>query len=183
MYTQCKSMGKCISVIYPKLFATSSSFLLAPLSTSRWSYKNQYDIFLPILFFKIPEDSVGFLHPGQAHHPCTWTKQGEQVQQQSVCLRHSWAKNLTYLFSPVQPGAPGPFRKKVIFFWGFCIFYLSIMMLVSDSRDAALVVNSVVRRSSLSWHKIQWRETLKPNQRHWNFDLNILLLLYAVLPS
>ena len=28
--------------LYPKLFATSNSFLLAPLSTSLWSYKHQH---------------------------------------------------------------------------------------------------------------------------------------------
>ena len=81
---------------------------------------------------KIPEDFEGFLLPAPAHHPCTFTKQ----HSINWIVLAGFFKSELHLF--VLPSA------------AWCSRALSIMMLVSDSRDAAFVVNSVVRRSSLS---------------------------------
>ena len=138
---------------HPKLFATSSSFLLAPFSTSLWSWKFWVVGQKPDAFTwfttEIPEGFVGFQLPDRGHCPYIYTEKSVWMVVDCILI----FKSLTGWSWSVRLGAPGPWQHNIAIF-SLCHCkswtYLSIIILVSDSREAAFVVNSVFRSSSLS---------------------------------
>ena len=100
--------------------------------------------------------------------------------QRNVNGRKLHFKSLTGWSWSVRLGAPGPWQHNIAIF-SLCHCkswtYLSIIILVSDSREAAFVVNSVFRSSSLSC-KIGKSLLIKDIKHTNNILENIFFLQY-----
>ena len=98
---------------------------------------------------EIPEGFVGFQLPDRGHCPYIYTEKSVWMVVDCILI----FKSLTGWSWSVRLGAPGPWQYNIANF-SLCHCkswtYLSIIILVSDSREAAFVVNSVFRSSSLS---------------------------------